>query len=41
MYNPEMVLSNLWSFAEYQGKRTNGPFYMVLSKRQVYPGLYT
>jgi hypothetical protein len=31
MYNPEMVLSNLWSFAEYQGKKDqwsflNGPF---------------
>ena len=29
MYNPEMVLSNLWSFAEYQGKKDNDPFYMI------------
>ena len=41
MYNPEMILSNLWSFAEYQGKKVNDPFYMILFKRQVYPSLYT
>ena len=40
MYNPEMIL-NLWSFAEYQGKKVNDPFYMILFKRQVYPSLYT
>ena len=31
MYNPEMVLFNLWSFAEYQGEKDqwsflHGPF---------------
>ena len=41
MYNPEMILFNLWSFAEYQGKKDNDPFDMILSKRQVYPSLYT
>ena len=30
MYNPEMILSNLWSFAEYQGKKDNDPFCMIL-----------
>jgi hypothetical protein len=34
MYNPEMILSNLWSFVEYQGKKdndpsTNGTIYML------------
>jgi hypothetical protein len=30
VHNPEMILFNLWSFAEYQGKKDNDPFYMIL-----------